>query len=669
MPDEKRRRDPGAAPSLQEIRQELRSLGYLRDPIAGLILPHSGAQATFARVTLLTSLRAGVLGALLIAPPLSLALGRLLRPHFQGWRDHAVLTLYLLPLLAAAIFALNLLGDLIIRALSRGRGGGAGRAERLAARVGAALAAMSSLYLAIVWGRPGAGFADESGTIALGVVLIAAAGVLVGWLIRSGALITLASLGGRLEGSARSARALAVIVGAALIGAVVLAAAIALRPARPQPRPIPSMAITPVPGRLVVIGVDGIDAAGIDAFLARADLPAIRILAERSARWTLDPYPVPIPPEVWTTIATGVGGPVHGVRSFEVYRLPGLRAPLAADGAAPAARATIGAALRLLAFVDPAATGSAPISSVLRRSRAVWEIMAAGGYPPAVVNWWGTWPAQAEGVMTVSDRALGVLLERADRREEFQEGIDASLIFPEPLLREVATDFPSDLSAIRNDWAAAWRGEADGWSRVVESAFLIDRYHLQLADRILSGRPVKAVLCYLPGLDIVLGSLLREGNAGARGEGAALSLSSAMSALAAQEILMKEIDEGLSVLLSRLRKGDLLVVVMDPGRFFRIDKRGSVRGGLWIFGDRVTVPGPRGGGSEFDVTPTLLALAGLPTSSEQPGRPLAGLTEAVLGPLGSGTVSTFGDRPEAVEPGSEGEADVLERLRSLGYIR
>src|SRR5207249_4297457 len=118
-----------------------------------------------------------------------------------------------------------------------------------------------------------------------------------------------------------------------------------------------------------------------------------------------------LPPEVWTTLATGLPGEVHGVRSFEVRRIPGMSSPILDSEGGFRLTGTVEASLRLLAFLGPTVTVQ-PLNSGLRRSPAIWEVMNAAGRLAGVVNWWGTWPAQSEGGVTISDRAFGSLRYR-----------------------------------------------------------------------------------------------------------------------------------------------------------------------------------------------------------------------------------------------------------------
>jgi hypothetical protein len=244
---------------------------------------------------------------------------------------------------------------------------------------------------------------------------------------------------------------------------------------------------------------------------------------------------------------------------------------------------------------------------------------------------------------------------------------DDGLAYPPALLRQLESNFPEQLRALEESFRKV-KGSAEAGAPALHDAFLIDGYQLAIADLLLADRSPRGLFVYLPGQDILLGSLLSgaESAPSVRSEEAA-RLGSALRMEPAQEILLEELDRGLARLMSRLGPSDLVALVIDPGRFFRGERGESARGRLILFGGIVVAPGSRGEISELDVTPTLLRLAGLPLSSELAGRSAPGLESIVSWPMGSGTVATYGDRPEAIS-GTEGSEEVLRRLRSLGYI-
>jgi arylsulfatase A-like enzyme len=81
-------------------------------------------------------------------------------------------------------------------------------------------------------------------------------------------------------------------------------------------------------------------------------------------------------------------------------------------------------------------------------------------------------------------------------------------------------------------------------------------------------------------------------------------------------------------------------------------------------------PGDLGAVSGRDIAPTVLHLLGLPRSRELDGRVLeAALSEAFRRDHPVRLVDSYGRRPPSRAAQSDFDQDVLEQLRSLGYIQ
>ena len=81
-------------------------------------------------------------------------------------------------------------------------------------------------------------------------------------------------------------------------------------------------------------------------------------------------------------------------------------------------------------------------------------------------------------------------------------------------------------------------------------------------------------------------------------------------------------------------------------------------------------PGDLGSVSERDVAPTVLHLLGLPRSRELDGQVLeAALGESFRREHPVRTVDSYGRRPPSRPADSAFDQDVLEQLKSLGYIQ
>jgi hypothetical protein len=117
-----------------------------------------------------------------------------------------------------------------------------------------------------------------------------------------------------------------------------------------------------------------------------------------------------------------------------------------------------------------------------------------------------------------------------------------------------------------------------------------------------------------------------------------------------------------------LQPQEVLVLVGDPGRLAR--RSAAPAEGLLILAGGPVVPADIGAASERDIAPTILHLAGLPRSRELSGQVLeAALHGDFRRAHPVRTVDSYGRRRAARAAESAFDRDMLEELRSLGYIR
>jgi hypothetical protein len=373
-----------------------------------------------------------------------------------------------------------------------------------------------------------------------------------------------------------------------------------------------------------VLGIDGLDRAMAEQMIGRGEMPHLQALLAAGAQATLRAEPEQVPAIVWTTIATGRGPEAHGIRSTGARRLPGMSVPVPLGADDPFARA-LGTASDLLRL------GRAqPATSVLRRAKTFWNVASEKGLRVAVVNWWATWPADAVNGAVVTERALFKLEKGGPfERETWPPELFERL---RPLAGRAASDKPRE----------------------------IDSFVLEAARLLRSGTPADLEAVYLPGLDIATMQQLGDG-----GDGDLASLDARLDAVRAY---YRDVDGVVGTFVGESASAsDVLVLVGDPGRMAR--RSGKAEGLLVLRGGGIdsTLLGTV---SERDVAPTVLHLAGLPVSRELEGRAL----EAALGarfrsahPLRF--VASYGRRAATGPAESAFDRDMLEELRSLGYVQ
>ncbi len=620
-----------AAERLEEVRAELRARGYLDSPLQRFLLRDVlRRQVSRARAVISLAVRVGLLGGPLVGLPVAAATFMVAEGQ-GGWTGLLLLALLLSTAFGLVLGVLELLAALVLTMpwLQRTPG----RAGRLAARAAVVVSGIGVVYLALWWRARRAelgvaGWLDILSlllitALALGLVHLTAA---VGTL-----LVAQDAVAGKAPGPARPRGRLLPLT---LALAAAASAVIFLRWPEPAAPP-PVVVRSPVAGRLLVLGIDGLGAADVEAMRLRGLMPELEDLMSHAAIRHLAPATGSSPPAVWTTYATGREPAGHGVEGAQWHSLAGVPAPMQA-GALVTALAQ--AADALLPLGRPLAR-SRPVSALIRRAPAVWEILAGQGMPVAVSHWWATSPLPDLPGCQASDRAFFLL----------EAGGDVSAdIRPADAARFWAERFPG--------WRAA--AEADGEVKggefqQAERAMLADRFHADHFFGCLAARDPEAGFLYLWSVDVVRSS---------GGEGLLDFLAGAEQVNAAALLV-----DGI---IGRFREvtgeDDRLIVILDPGR------SGGRGDGLLVASGRGVSAGRDGEGpmEATRVMPTLLWLAGFPV----PSRPAAGPVIELLTPeagesLPVRTVSGFGlpVRP-AMEEASDQEAETREYLRSLGYI-
>jgi hypothetical protein len=613
MPDE---RPP--LQSVQSVRAELRRLGYLDSGLDRFVLADAGARSATS-ASWRAAGRVGMLGGILLGATLALAAAGLDRRLLAEPQDLAVLAAYLALVLGVVTAVLTFAGGLAAGWYAR----------RGARRPGAALSRNVGLALALVavgyfglWWRSHATHAPwpvQVLAIALALGLSLALG-------RFGALAAVAvlSAGGPAllpTASASRRRMLPVVALAALICGAAVAAASWLG-ARADAA-APDFAVVPTGLRVHVLGLDGLDPRMAEQMMARGELPRLSGLLRRAAWARMRAEPERVPAIVWTTIATGRGPQAHGIQSTDARRLAGMRTPVALSEDGRLARA-VAQATDLLRLTRPQ-----PASSVLRAVKAFWNVASEKGLRVGVVNWWATWPADAVNGYVVTERAYFKLEKGGPaEREAFPDEAFARL---RNLPRGVQGDRARDL----------------------------DRFHVQAARLLRGAAPPDLEAVYLSGLDICSMQQLGEATA---------DLATLDARLAAVRDCYRWTDGLLGDVLDSLGEGQVLVLVADPGRLARRGE-GAREGLLALAGPPVRA-GALPPASERDVAPTVLHLAGLPVSRELEGRVLEeALREEFRRAHPPRTVASYGRRPPGRPAESSFDRDMLEELRSLGYIR
>jgi hypothetical protein len=630
---------------VDELRQRLRSLGYLDAGVDRFVLgPARGARRPLA-IAALASIRVGLLAAVLLGPAAAVGIATRLPGLVTGAADATIVALYLALLFGVAAAIVSFTSSLLV-ARTPLVASSVTRPQWIARLAGAVVGAGCLVYLTLWWRIASVDAAAIAPAWTIFVLVIAVA---ISLLLGHAASITAFAVivAGHADAGAhdverRSAwRLTAVAAIAAFAGAAALLLVTTTEGAD-DPGPAPNLAVVSPGARVTLVAIDGFDPAVLESL--GGQLPNLSALLGGGAR--LDAGAVRDPAREWTTVSTGQPPDVHGVQGLETRRVAGLQGSVTTTEAGGLLSALRGAT-DLLRLTRPSTASVADL-----RSKTIWEVAADAGLRAGVVNWWATWPATLEGAnppIVVSDRAT-LRLERGG-------ALDGE-IAPEATYDRLRAEWPGIREEVSQAVSRMLPANADPATREsIRRAAEVDALQLAMASRLEPPR-LDFLAIYLPGLDIAQYALL--------GSGESISPSQLAARLEALRGYYAYLD-GLLTAFAARRDGDMVVAVAQPGRI------ATIAHGLVAVSGAGAAAGARALEIRaVDIAPTVLHALGIAVSRELAGRPVVGLfSEAFAARYPVREIDTYGRRAASAagRSGQPLDREMIDRLRSLGYVR
>ncbi|MBI5694222.1 MAG: alkaline phosphatase family protein [Nitrospirae bacterium] len=154
-------------------------------------------------------------------------------------------------------------------------------------------------------------------------------------------------------------------------------------------------------GKVVLIGVDAATWKVMLPLMDAGGLPNMARLMREGAWGVLTSEEPTSSPTLWTTIATGMNRKDHGIEDF-IIKLPGEYE-------------------------------TTPVTSDMRRRKALWNIFSEKGKTAGFINWWATWPAEkVDGFIVSSNLFYLPMVEKSGRGSTMKQ-----MTYPPSLLDEV----------------------------------------------------------------------------------------------------------------------------------------------------------------------------------------------------------------------------------------
>ncbi len=411
-----------------------------------------------------------------------------------------------------------------------------------------------------------------------------------------------------------------------------------------------------------LVGIDGASWRVLAPAMDAGRMPNLSRMLQQGAHGILHSMEPTASAILWTTIVTGRTPDAHGIRGFVVERPEGRRVP---------------------------------VTSNLRRVRALWNIASEAGITVGFLGWWVSWPAEPVRGFIASDYTWPLKKDA----EGFATGTDPDLerparTYPPELMQELepfnlveSRMTAEELRALGLDAIPNMEGYA------VRDMMLKDISFGRMVPFLLERVRPSLFAVYFDGLDAfchIFWPAYRD-YMRARREGASEleRLDPRVRALGgALDRHLERLDAVLGELMARAGSRGVVIVISDHGYGDNPGRRPVLRGyDEWIrpphwhtldgvvalAGAPVRAGVRLEGAGILDVAPTVLALLGLPVSEEMPGR----VWEEALVPefleghpvrrIPTYETGAAPASPEGAVPSPYDEA-VLERLRALGYI-
>jgi predicted AlkP superfamily pyrophosphatase or phosphodiesterase len=470
----------------------------------------------------------------------------------------------------------------------------------------------------------------ELNVIGLAVVLVV--GLLAGWLLSVvyGALMRALRnrpvAGGRVAAAVVLAAValLAAFMGPNLFGAGVESGA---------GRFVSASLLGPSAPRVAIIGVDGCDWDKLGPLVESGRLPTFKRLMDNGVYGNLTSLPPLVSPRIWTTIATGKTPEKHGIRDFINEQ-------------------------------------GVPVNSTMRTARPVWDIVSGAGATVGVVGWYVTWPVETVRGFLVSDRFH-------------------SLVRGPVQAVQSATGRPTNErleSFGRFSFDPGYKAfeEADlryQQNRIVDEplrwGYLRDAIYSRVSCTFLPVyRPTFSAV-YLRGIDFVQHFFWKYSDPAPFGDVTPAEMKAYGDVI---DNYYMYTDTLLSRLLEALGDDVNVLLVADHGFQPRTDldpRRPQLTGahdieGVFIAsGPAFRNAGRYDGATVLDITPTALAVMGLPSAEDMDGRVLTEIIEPqLLENAPEEKIATYDPRGVSGRPevGSTMDDSIREQLKSLGYI-
>jgi predicted AlkP superfamily phosphohydrolase/phosphomutase/tetratricopeptide (TPR) repeat protein len=402
--------------------------------------------------------------------------------------------------------------------------------------------------------------------------------------------------------------------------------------------------------KVLLIGWDAADWEMIDPLLNTGQMPALAQLIEKGVRGNLATLQPVLSPMLWTSIATGKRADKHGIYGFTE--------PL------------------------PDGSGIGPVRSTSRKCKAIWNILSQNNLKSNIVGWFASDPAEPINGVMITDQFL-----RLSAKDGKAEGTTSHSIHP--------PGYAESAAALRVSVESLTAGDIVPFiPRLAEIDLKQDDRPLKLARRLARVATVQALATALIQsepwnlMGVYYDGIDQFGHEFMPYHPPRMDDVSERDFELYQEVMRgcyRFHDMMLHVLLQYVDKDTTVILISDHGYESgrrrpaldtgKQDPEGCHRtfGIVCLSGPDIKKNDRLYGASVLDVTPTILALLGLPIGSDMDGRPWLEAFEKPVKPERIFSWEGVGDDRAGLHTAHARQdpaeaAQAVQQLVELGYI-
>ena len=410
------------------------------------------------------------------------------------------------------------------------------------------------------------------------------------------------------------------------------------------------------PSRVMVIGLDGMDPRTVDLLMSEGKMPNFAKLRRDGAYAPLNSAEPLLSPVVWTTIATGKSPDQHRIGHFVAVDEKG---------------------------------DQLPVTSAMRKVKALWNILSDAGRRVAVLGWWATWPSEKVNGAIVSDHfAYHFLFEQGLQGDPNAQGKTWP---PElvdklrPLVKRPQDLTPADLAPFvtvtQQDFSRPFdlNDELSGFKWALSTTMTYRNVGLELWKK----EKPDTMLAYFEATDStahLFGHLFRAENLSGdlalqqQRYGRAVEAMYVYADRIVGDFLAAMDDDTTLIVLSD-HGFDLGALPDDPSKLRNMrrvsEKFHRMQGIVYLWGRHIKARTRLDNPSILDIAPTVLALNGVAPARDMPGRVLSEALD-VKSPTRVASYEPGGGTQVAAGTAtgdSRVDPEILKRLQSLGYLQ